>query len=108
MSIFISILYFVVFAALLIGSLTLLKKFVFTKVRINKYIPLGIAVALFVYQAFNKPDNTIISVGMTVVIVLFGFWFWDINQTGGPKMISKQKKVVIRAKAKPNRVKKVK
>lgn len=107
MSIFISILYFVLFAAVLIGTLTFLKKFVFSKVRINKYIPLGIAGALFVYQMFFKPDNNFLNIGMTVVIVLFGFWFWDINQTGGPK-INNQKKIVLKPKAKPNRVKKEK
>lgn len=105
MGILLIILYFVIMAAVLIGALILLKKFVFSKIRINKYIPLGIAVALFLFQLFLKPDAGYISIGMTAVIVLLFAWFWDINQTGGPKK-SNEKKIIVKPKAKPNRVKK--
>jgi hypothetical protein len=105
MDILLMILYFVLMAGVLIGSLTLLKRFVFSKIRINKYIPLGIAVVGFLFQLFLKPDNVYISIGITAVIVLFFSWFWDINQTGGPKK-SNEKKIIVKPKAKPNRVKK--
>lgn len=105
MNVFLTILYFVAMAVVLIGSLVLLKKYVFSKIRINKYIPLGIAVVGFLYQLLLGSTNVIVSIVMTMLIVLFFSWFWDINQTGGPKK-DNQKKIVIKAKAKPNRVKK--
>lgn len=105
MDILVMVLYFVLMAVVLIGALTVLKKFVFSKVRINKYIPLGVAVVGFIFQVFFKPENVYISIGITVVIVLFFSWFWDINQTGGPKK-NANKKIVFKPKAKPNRVKK--
>ena len=105
MGILLIILYFVIMAAVLIGALILLKKFVFSKIRINKYIPLGVAIVGFLFQLFLKPDNIYISSGITLVIILFFSWFWDINQTGGPKT-SNEKKIVVKPKAKPNRVKK--
>lgn len=99
------ILYFVLMVVVIIGALILLKKFVFSKIRINKYIPLGIAVAGFLFQWLLKPDNIYISSGITLVIVLLFSWFWDIHQTGGPKT-SNEKKIIVKPKAKPNRVKK--
>lgn len=105
MDILLTILYFILMVVILIGSLTLLKKYVFSKIRINKYIPLGIAVVGFIFQLFFKSNNIIVSTGITMVILLFFSWFWDIHQTGGPKK-SNEKKIVVKPKAKPNRVKK--
>jgi len=105
MNVFISILYFALMAVVLVGVLALLKKFVFSQIRINKFIPLGLAVAAFLYQFIFKPDNVVVSIGITAVIVLLFAWFWDINQTGGPRKTN-EKKIVVKPKAKPNRVKK--
>lgn len=105
MNILLIILYFVLMAVVLIGVLTLLKKFVFSKIRINKYIPLGIAIVAFLFQLFLKPDNIYLSLVITGVVVIFFSWFWDIHQTGGPKK-SNEKKIIVKPKAKPNRVKK--
>ena len=52
---------------------------------------------------FLKSKNIIISTIITLLVVFFFAWFWDIQQTGG---IKKEKKIVIKPKAKPNRVKK--
>ena len=40
---------------------------------------------------------------LTILTVTFFLWFMDIQATGGPK--KKEKKIEIRPKAKPNRVK---
>jgi hypothetical protein len=97
------VLYFVVMLLVVIGVLTLLKKFVFSKLRINKYIPLGIAIVGLLFQVFLRFDNIFVNAGATIVIVIAFAWFLDLQQTGGPR--KSDKKVVIKPKAKPNRVK---
>ncbi|MDB1970140.1 MULTISPECIES: hypothetical protein [Clostridium] len=99
----INILYFVVLIGLMILTFTLGKKYVFSKVRINKWIPLAIAAVLLIVQIFFKSINPWINMGLSIVIVWFFLWFFDIQSTGGPK--KKEKKIEIRPKAKPNRVK---
>ena len=89
--------------ALIVAGIIVLKKFVFNKVRINKYIPLAISIVFLLCQMFLKSKNIIISTIITLLVVFFFAWFWDIQQTGG---IKKEKKIVIKPKAKPNRVKK--
>ncbi|MCR1950687.1 hypothetical protein NSA50_06380 [Clostridium sp. DSM 100503] len=103
MQILIAIAYFAVTIGLMILLFTLGKKYVFSKVRINKWIPLAIALVLFLAQFFIKTNNMWINMGLTLVIVWFFLWFFDIQSTGGPK--KKEKKIEIRPKAKPNRVK---
>ena len=100
----VSALYLVIMFALIVGAFMLAKKFIFNKVRINKFIPLAVAVVFFVVQIFYKTDNIYISAGLTFVTVISFLWFWDIQQTGGPKL-NKEKKIVIKPKAKPNRIK---
>lgn len=80
------------------------KKYVFSKLHVNKWIPLVIAIVLFVIQAFAGTINTYVSSGISILAVLFFLWFMDITQTGGPK--KKDKQIVIKPKAKPNRIKK--
>ncbi|WP_291649062.1 hypothetical protein [Clostridium sp.] len=103
MQILITIAYFAATIGLMILLFTLGKKYVFSKVRINKWIPLAIALVLFLAQFFIKTNNMWINMGLTLVIVWFFLWFFDIQSTGGPK--KKEKKIEIRPKAKPNRVK---
>lgn len=100
-----SILYFIILFAVLMGALFVLKKYVFSKVRINQYIPLAVAIILFIIQ-FVMKDKLQFWGGTAVTMgaVLSFFWFWDIYQTGGPKA-NKEKKIVMKPKAKPNRVK---
>ena len=82
-------------------------KYVFSKVRINKYIPLGIAIALFILQIFMPvilgKNIMWVTFILTILTITFFLWFMDIVTTGGPK--KKEKKIEIRPKAKPNRVK---
>ena len=47
-----TILYFILLLAITFGILFLGRKYVFSKVRINKYIPLAISIALFILQMF--------------------------------------------------------
>lgn len=103
MDILITILYFAVTIGLMILSFNLGKKYVFSKVRINKWIPLAIALVLFVPQVVYRPSNPWLNMGLTLLTVWFFLWFFDIQNTGGPKM--KEKKIEIRPKAKPNRAK---
>ena len=103
MGIIFMIAYFVIIIALMMLLFTLGKKYVFSKVRINKWIPLAIAIVLFVSQLFVRKDNLWLNAAFTLVVVWFFMWFIDIQSTGGPK--KKEKKIEIRPKAKPNRVK---
>ena len=103
-----TLLYFVVLLAIVFGVMFLGRKYVFSKVRINKFIPLGISIALFVLQIFlpmflQPGIMTWVSLILTILIVTFFLWFMDIQTTGGPK--KKEKNIEIRPKAKPNRVK---
>lgn len=102
------ILYFILLFALTLGVSFLGRKYVFSKVRINKFIPLAIAIILLVVQMFlpsivSWGSNIIVVVIMTILTVTFFMWFLEIQATGGPK--KKDKEIVIRPKAKPNRVK---
>ena len=102
------ILYFILLFALTLGVSFLGRKYVFSKVRINKFIPLAIAIILLVIQMFlpnivSWGSNIIVVITMTILTVTFFMWFLEIQTTGGPK--KKEKEIVIRPKAKPNRVK---
>ena len=103
MDILITIAYFAITIGLMILLFTLGRKYVFSKVIINKWIPLAISLVLFVVQFIVKSNNPWITMVFTLVIVWFFMWFMDIQNTGGPK--KKEKKIEIRPKAKPNRVK---
>lgn len=102
-----TLLYFLVLLAIVFGVMFLGRKYVFSKVRINKYIPLGIAIVLFILQIFMPAilgKNIVwVSFLLKILTVTFFLWFMDIVTTGGPKQ--KEKKIEIRPKAKPNRVK---
>lgn len=103
MQILITIAYIAVTIGLMILLFTLGRKYVFSRVRINKWIPLAISLVLFLAQFFIKSNNMWINMALSLVIVWFFLWFFDIQSTGGPK--KKEKKIEIRPKAKPNRVK---
>ena len=110
MGILFTVLYFVILLAITFGILFLGRKYVFSKVRINKFIPLGISIALFLIQLFlpkiMQEQNMWVSMVFTIVTVTFFLWFLEIQTTGGPK--KKEKQIEIRPKAKPNRVKHLK
>ena len=97
------ILYFVIVLAVMFFAFTLGRKYIFSKVRINKWIPLAIAIVLFILQVIVKSQNVLVNMIFPIVTVWFFMWFIDIQSTGGPK--KKEKKIEIRPKAKPNRAK---
>lgn len=103
MNLFLTIIYFLIMFAVAVLLIMLFKKFIFSKVRINKYIPLAVCILGFVFQLFAKPANFFVNAGLTIFIVLAFAWFFDISQTGGPK--KGEKKIVMKPKAKPNRIK---
>ncbi|SFC56627.1 hypothetical protein [Clostridium uliginosum] len=105
MGIFMMILSFIATLAIVIGLYWVCKKFVFRKIKINKWIPLGISIVLFIIQIFLPilNETPIVKIILSIVVVLFFLWFMDIQQTGGLKKT--EKKIVIKPKAKPNRVK---
>ncbi|MDU5109021.1 MAG: hypothetical protein E6248_01135 [Clostridium sp.] len=98
-----TIAYFAITIGLMILLFTFGRKYVFSRVRINKWIPLAISLVLFATQFIIKINNMWISMALTLVIVWFFMWFIDIQSTGGPK--KQEKKIEIRPKAKPNRAK---
>ncbi|MBP1888842.1 FlaA1/EpsC-like NDP-sugar epimerase [Clostridium moniliforme] len=100
-----TILQFIIMLAIIFGLYILCKKYVFTKIRINKFIPLAIAIILLVIQMTGIVKIQWVSLIMTPIIVVLFLWFLDIQQTGGPKV---EKKIVIKSKAKPNRAKHMK
>ena len=103
MSIIMSVLSFVVMIIVMLVAYALCRMYIFTKVRINKWIPLAIAIILFIIQLTLGNTNKILNFGLSIFTVLFFLWFMEILQTGGPK--KKEKPIVIKPKAKPNRVK---
>lgn len=95
---------------LTIGAVILLlthlgRKYVFSKVRVNKWIILAITIVLFILPYILKIQNGWLTWLFIIITVWFFLWFMEIQSTGGPKA---EKKIVIRPKAKPNRVKHLK
>ncbi len=102
------LLYFVVLFLVMMVVSFFGRKYVFSKIRINKFIPLTISIVLLLIQMFlptimGKAVNIWITMVLAILAVTFFIWFMDIQTTGGPK--KKEKEIVIRPKAKPNRVK---
>lgn len=103
MAILSSILIFVLMFILILICFALCRMYIFSKIRINKYIPLALSIVFFVILLFFGKVNVFVNYGLSVLSVLFFLWFMDILQTGGPK--KKEKEIKIKPKAKPNRVK---
>lgn len=102
MQILLQIANLILMIAILIGGIILGRKFVFSKIRINKFIPLAIAIAFLIGGFFLSFNNAILQDSLTIIGVLFFAWFIEINQGGGAP---KENKIKIKPKAKPNRVK---
>lgn len=104
MNILMTILIFLVTLLIIGAAFLICRKYIFSRLHINKWIPLSIAIALFIIQMFVDKTNIYLTSGLSIVTVLFFLWFMHITQTRGPK--NKGKQIVIKPKAKPNRVKK--
>lgn len=107
MSILFGVLKFLGVFLLLIVTTFVCKTFVFSKIRINKFIPLAISIILLLVEIilpFMKINlNFWINSIISILVIQAFLWFLEIHQTGGPK--PKEKKIVIKSKPKPNRVK---
>lgn len=122
MDIFITILSIIAFAIVVLVLYNVLKTYVLFKIKINKWIVFGVAMVLFIVPMLVWPkmptyiSNYIIP-GTTVILFL---WFMDLSgymkkRNSFKSNVSKtnytttkndkKKDVVIRPKAKPNRVK---
>ena len=103
MGIFVLILQIILLAVVIFGGFSLLSRFVFNRVKINKWIILVAAIIIFLIPMFI-PMNQWIMLAISAVATILFLWFLDILRNGYPKL-KKEKKVVIKPKAKPNRVK---
>lgn len=103
MNILWTILYLLIAVVITIALITLGRKYVFSKFKVNKWIILGIAAVLFIAEVVAKPSSPIATLLFMIPIIWFFLWFMEINS--GVSIKSKEKKVVIKSKAKPNRAK---
>lgn len=123
MDILITILSIVAFSIIVLVIYNVLKAYVLEKVKVNKWAVLALAVVLFIVPMVIWPNmpkyvSNYIIPGIFVVLFL---WFMDLsgfmknkntskqnsktNITSSNSKKDKKKEVVIRPKAKPNRVK---
>lgn len=102
MKTFISILFIIVSAIIILGIFSILNRFILRKIKVNKWIILGAAVITFILPIvlrLNVLWQQYFFSGLFAILLL---WFFDVHQNKGQK---KEKKMVIKPKAKPNRVK---
>lgn len=120
MNILISVLEIIGLAIVVFIAYSLLKQYVFSKFKVNKWIIIGIAVAVFVVPLILGATNVlkmnfIFSIIQSGVFVILFLWFMD-TMGWGPKPAPAKSNLknnktkyaatpVIKAKAKPNRLK---
>ncbi|GIM30332.1 hypothetical protein CPJCM30710_29980 [Clostridium polyendosporum] len=103
---FLSILLFIGFSIIVLVVFNLLKHFILSKLKVNKWIVLGAAIVFFFLPAFlTQFQGYIIRLVMSSIFVILFLWFIDLAGYGIKK---KEKKIKIKPKAKPNRVKYIK
>jgi CDP-diglyceride synthetase len=114
----------VIFAILVLVIYNLIKPYLLSKVKINKWVLLGIAIlSLFLPNVImaaaniNPQNNQFLIWIPSGVFIIFFLWFMDISGFGAKRNRNNtttttsynnknnKKDVVIRPKAKPNRVK---
>ncbi|MCB2293023.1 hypothetical protein LGK95_05735 [Clostridium algoriphilum] len=120
MNIFIQILSMIVFAIIALALYYVLKTYVLYKIKISKWIVLGIAIVFFIVPMIVWPTMpTFVSKYVIPgIFVIFALWFMDLaglmrkkknvsktNYTSTNSKKDKKDDIVIRPKAKPNRVK---
>ncbi len=103
MSIIFWVLSVVAGAIIVFGAYALLTKFVFNKVIVNKWILLAVSL-IFLGVGFFLVANTWLKIVLEAIGIIILFWFFDVYTNGNPR-IKKEKKIVIKAKPKLNRVK---
>lgn len=108
MQIFKSFLFILVFSLVILGGYNLLKHFVLRKLKVSKWIILIIGIISFLIPPISGmpiSESTFTIIKSTVFVFLF-LWWIDLttgNMDNNKK--NKQKKIEIKPKAKPNRVK---
>jgi hypothetical protein len=94
------------FGLLILIIYNLLRIFVLSKLNVNKWIVLAAAVLVFFLPALTgiNMNTTIAALIQSGLFVILFLWFMDLS--GFNNRRSKKKEVVIKPKAKPNRIKK--
>jgi energy-coupling factor transporter transmembrane protein EcfT len=95
-----------------------LKQYVFSKLKVNKWVVIGLALVTIVLpiilQVSGVKWNSVFSIIQSIILVILFLWFFDLMGWGPktqPSNNSNNKKskytapTVIKAKAKPNRLK---
>ena len=119
MDIFIAILKIIAGSILMLVIYYGLKTYVLTKIKVNKWIVLAAAIVVFIVPILTLPNMHIVVRNYVIpgVVIILSLWFMDLSGFIKKRNISKtnyttmsnkkdnKKDVVIRPKAKPNRVK---
>lgn len=101
-----TLLYVIIFSVIMLIAYNLLNIFVFSKLKVNKWIILGAAVLVFFLPAIlgvNLQGNLIASIIQSGLFVILFLWFMEISGFKARKR-DKKEKIIIRPKAKPNRI----
>ncbi|MGH4118449.1 hypothetical protein [Clostridium sp.] len=119
MDIFIAILKIIAGSIIMLVIYNVLKAYVLPKIKVNKWIVLAVAIVVFIVPMLMLPNmhvvvRTYVIPGIVVILLL---WFMDLsgfikkpnvsktNYTTTSNKKDKKKDIVMRPKAKPNRVK---
>ncbi|WP_160677927.1 hypothetical protein [Clostridium sp. C8-1-8] len=103
MTTFMRVLFLILFAIIVLAVFNLLKIFVLSKLKVNKWIVLALAIIAFVLPIVLRIQGNIATPVFSGLFVILLLWFIDLQQ--GRIKKKDEKKVNIRPKAKPNRVK---
>lgn len=101
------LLYVIVFSVIMLMAYNMLNIFVFSKLKVNKWIVLVAAILVFFLPALlrvNLQGNLIATILQSGIFVILFLWFMDISGFRGRKT-PKKENVIIKPKAKPNRIK---
>lgn len=104
------ILEIIAFAIIILFVYNLLKIYVLSKININKWIVLACAIATLLISPVLEVNGIKITGTFwqyipTAIFAIFFLWFMDIVNNRRYEAKDKKNKVVIKPKAKPNRVK---
>jgi len=95
------------FAIVIILLYNIAKKYLLSKIKVNRWVLLTIALVILVLGGF-LPQKGILKFVPSAFFVMLLLWFMDLSGWGAARYkekAAKKNKVVIKPKAKPNRVK---
>lgn len=102
----------IIASIILIVGYNLLSKYLFSKIKINKWVVLVIGVVVYfippIFTSLGAKLNIYVSYSFSIVFAIILLWFFDLMGWTRNKALYKAKKkdeVIIKPKAKPNRVK---